>query len=165
LISESSIVATGEEMHTLTVLLITAGLLLGWRWYARVGREVKAANNAVAAKLTFAQLDGPTQAAVVGQALSICHQLLREPRDLAELSEPQQLLLASLAMYELGIPPALSYMKTWNVVRNPFLAIRPNSRTLEMVAKAVSDSEGVELTIDQRDPWAERIVSKLPQKS
>jgi hypothetical protein len=152
-------------MRTLTVLFIAAVLVLAWRWYARRDREVKAANNAVAAKLTFSRLDRPSQAEVAGRALAICHQLRGEPPDFENFSEPQQLLLMSLAMYELKIPPALTYMKTWNVVRNPFLAIPPNSRTLEMVAIAVSKSEGVELTIDQRNPWAERIASQLRRKN
>ncbi|ADG20887.1 hypothetical protein HDG35_007273 [Paraburkholderia sp. JPY681] len=120
-------------MHTLTVLAIAAVVILVWRWYARSERIVKAANNAVAAKLTFSRLDRASQAEVAGRALAICHHLRGEPADLEKFSEPQQLLLMSLAMYELHIPPAIPYMKTWNVVRNPFLAIPPDSRTLDMV--------------------------------
>jgi hypothetical protein len=146
------------------VLAVAAVVILVWRWYARSERIVKAANNAVAAKLIFSRLDRAAQSEVAGRALVICHHLRGEPPDLDRFSEPQQLLLMSLAMYELHIPPAITYMKTWNVVRNPFLAIPPDSRTLDMVAKAVSKSEGVELTIDQRNPWAERIASQLRKK-
>lgn len=150
-------------MHTFAVIAVVVLLVLGWRWYVRHDRVVKAANNAVAAKLAFSRLDASARNAVAGRALAICHQLRGEPPDLERLGEPQQLLLMSLAMYELNIPPPLAYMTTWYVVRNPFLALPPNSRTLDMVARAVSRLEGVEITIDQRSPWAARMASQLRQ--
>ncbi|MFM0174757.1 hypothetical protein PQR33_36130 [Paraburkholderia sediminicola] len=139
-------------MHIATVIAGLVVLLIAWRWYARRDREVKAANNAVAAKLTFSRMSGDDQTLVTARAHQICERLRGEKPDFSKFSEPQKLLLMSLAMYELEIPPAIEYMKRWNVVRNPFLAISGNSRTLEMVAAAVSRSEGVELTIDQTHP-------------
>jgi hypothetical protein len=81
-----------------------------------------------------------------------------------KLSEVQELLLMSLAMRELGIPPAFRHVRSWHLVRNPFLAITPGSRILRMVSRSVSESEGVELTIDDRDPWVDDLVSRIKQR-
>jgi hypothetical protein len=150
-------------MRTFVVLLIGLVLFVVWQWYVRMDRRVKAANNAVIAKLTFGRLDKDMQFNVIGRSLAICHELRGGLAGL-NLSEVEELLLFSLAMRELGIPPAYRHMKSWHLIRNPFLAIRPDSRILRMVSRSVSETEGVELTIDDRDPWADSVVSRLKQR-
>ncbi|MFM0077179.1 hypothetical protein PQQ86_39200 [Paraburkholderia sediminicola] len=145
-------------------VLVAIAILSVLRWYVRLGRTIKAANNAVVAKLTFGQLDNATQSKVVGRALAIC-QDLRGGLTRLNLSEVQELLLMSLAMRELGIPPAYERMKSWHVIRNPILAIVPHSRVLRMVSSAVGESEGIDLTIDDRDPMIAELVSRLNKRT
>ncbi|WP_216675075.1 hypothetical protein [Paraburkholderia elongata] len=134
------------------------------RWYFRLGRTIKAANNAVVAKLTLSHLDNATQSKVVGRALAI-GQDLRGGITGLNLSEVQELLLTSLAMLELGTPPAYKRMKLRHVIRNPFLAVVPHRRVLCMLSRAVGESEGIDLTIDDRDPMIAELVSRLNKQT
>lgn len=151
-------------MHTAIVIVGLFAVLIAWRWYARRDREVKAANNAVAAKLTFERLGKAEQVKVSARAYEICERLRGEKPDFSKFSEPQKLLLLCLAMYELDIPPALKYTKRWYVVRNPFLAIGGDSKILEMVLSAVNRSEGLDLTIDQTHPVYSALAAKMARK-
>ena len=131
--------------------------LMLWRWYARNDRKVKAANNAVGAKLTFMRITEKERMSVLARSESIKRRLWGGVPSV-RFNEVQELLLMSLAMRELRVPCALRYKKDWHIVRDPFMALRPDSRILQMVAQIVGESEGIDLSIDPKDYFAETVL-------
>ena len=53
----------------------------------------------------------------------------------------------ALAMNELGIPPAVKDYPSWNIVRNPIMAILPGDPKLAGVSRYIKSQFGIDVSV------------------
>lgn len=114
--------------------------------------KYRAALNVLLAKYTFLNLDPCSQQLVIGQVKDIlAFGYAGASSDVindrfSELSEVELCLFMSLAMSDMGIPPALAG-HTWHHIRNPFVALLNGQKSIEMAQYQLEKNHGVRIDL------------------
>lgn len=134
-----------------TFILIVVGVFFVFKITSGFNKY-KAAVNVLLAKYTFSHLDPATQHLVVAQVKNVMalgyqgvsSEFINDR--FSKLSEVELCLFMSLAMSDMGIPPALAG-HTWHHIRNPFVALLNGQKSIEMAQYQLEKNHGVRIDL------------------